>query len=83
LKNELQVLPEHVDKLVLTACLLRILIIDKEGIDKATAQKILSSNTAEGEAPVIRGPRRYNKATREAYNISERFKVYFNGERGR
>jgi hypothetical protein len=80
LKTELQVLPEHVDKLVLTACLLHNLIIDKEGIDEVAVQKITSSNTAEGEASVIRGPRRYNRATREAYNIRERFKVYFNGE---
>jgi hypothetical protein len=76
LKTELQVLPEHVDKLVLTACLLHILIVDKEGTDEATVQKITSSNTAEGGASVIRGPRRYNRATREAYNIRERFKVY-------
>ena len=80
MKTELQVLPEHVDKLVLTACLLHNLIIDKEGIDEVAVQKITSSNTAEGGASVIRGPRRYNRATREAYNIRERFKVYFNGE---
>jgi len=80
LKTELQVLPEHVDRLVLTACLLHNLIIDKDGIDKATVQKITTSNTAEGGASIIRGPRRYNRATREAYNICERFKVYFNGE---
>jgi hypothetical protein len=57
-----------VDKLVLTACLLHNLIIDKEGIDETAVQKI-SSNTAKGGASVIRGPRRYNRATREAYNI--------------
>ena len=68
------------DKLVLTACLLHNLIIDKEGIDEATVQKITSSNTAEGGASVIRGPRRYNRATRESYNIRERIKLYFNGE---
>jgi hypothetical protein len=66
LKTDLQVLPEHVDKLVLTACLLHNLIIDKEDIDEATVQKITSSNTAEGGASVIGGPRRYNRATREA-----------------
>jgi hypothetical protein len=66
-----------VDKLVLTACLLHNLIIDKEGIDEAAVQQITSSNTAEGGASVIRGPRRYNRWTREAYNIRERFKVYF------
>jgi hypothetical protein len=69
-----------VDKLLLTACLLHNLIIDKEGIEKATVQKITFSNTAEGGASVIRGPRRYNRATREGYNIRERFKVYFKGE---
>ena len=35
LKTQLQVLPEHVDKLVLTACLLHSLIIDKDGNGKA------------------------------------------------
>ena len=40
LKNELQVSPEHVDKLVSAACLLHDLITDKEGIDKSTLQKI-------------------------------------------
>jgi len=56
------------------------LIIDKEGTDEATLQRIKSSDTAETGASVIRGPRRYNRATREAYNIRERFKIYFNGE---
>jgi hypothetical protein len=69
-----------VDKLVLTACLLHILIIDKEGIDEATVQKITSSNIAEGGASIIRGPRRYSRAMGEAYNIRERFRVYFKGE---
>jgi len=80
LKTELQVSPEHVDKLVLAACLLHTLIIDKEGIDEATLQKIKSSDTAEVGASAVRGPRSYNRATREAYNIRERFKIYFNGE---
>jgi hypothetical protein len=69
--SELQVLPKHVDKLVLTSCLLHNLIIDKEGNDKTTVQKITSSNTAEVGASVIRGPRSYNRTTREAYNIRE------------
>jgi hypothetical protein len=63
LKTELQVLPEHMDKLVLTACLLHNLIIDKESIDEAAVQKITSSNAAEGGSSVIRGPRCYNTAT--------------------
>jgi hypothetical protein len=63
LKTELQALPEHVNKLVLTACLLHNLTIDKEGTDEATVQKITSSNTAESGASVISGPRRYNRAT--------------------
>ena len=67
-------------QIVLTACLLHNLIIDKEGTDEAAVQKITSLNTAEGGASAIRGPRRYNRATREAYKIRERFKVYFNGE---
>ena len=80
LKTELQVSPEHVDKLVSAACLLHNLTIDKEGIDEATLQEIKSSDTANVGASAIRGPRRYNRATREAYNIRERFKIYFNGE---
>jgi hypothetical protein len=80
LKTELQVSPEHVDKLVLAACLLHNLIIDKEGIDEATLQKIKFSDTAEVGTSAVRGPRSYNRATREAYNIRERFKIYFNGE---
>ena len=80
LKTELQVAPEHVDKLVTAACLLHNVIIDKEGIDKATLQKIQSSDTAEVGASAITGPRRYHRATREAYSIRERFKIYFNGE---
>jgi len=43
-------------------------------------QKIKSSDTAEGGASAIRGPRLYNRAMRETYNICERFKIYFNGE---
>jgi len=70
-KTELQVSPEHVDKLVSAACLLHNLIIDKEGIDEATLQKIKSSDTAEVGASAIRGPRCYNRATREAYTIHE------------
>ena len=80
LKTELQVSSEHVDKLVSAACLLHNLFIDKEGIDEVTLQKIQSSDTAEVRASAIRGPRRYNRATREAYSIRERFKIYFNGE---
>ena len=49
------------------------------GIDEATLQKIKSSDTEVG-ASAVRGPRPYNSATREAYNICERFKIYFNGE---
>ena len=80
LKTELQVSPEHADKLVSAVCLLHSLIIDKEGIDEATLQKIQYSDTAVVGASAIRGPRRYNRATREAYSIRERFKIYFNGE---
>ena len=80
LKTKLQVSPEHADKLVSAACLLHRLIIDKEAIVEATLRKIKSSDTAEVGASKVRGPRRYNRATREAYNIRERFKTYFNGE---
>jgi len=80
LQTKLQVSPEHVDILVSAACLLHSLIIDKEGIDEATLQKIKSSDTVEDGASAIRGPWRYNRATQEAYNIHERFKIYFNGE---
>ena len=73
--------PEHVDKLVLAACLLHNLILDKEGIVEATLLKIKSSDIAEVGASAVRRQRRYNRATREAYNIRERFKIYFNGER--
>ena len=77
LKTELQVSSEHVDKLVSAACLLDR---HKEGIDEATLQEIKSSDTAEFGTSAIRGPRSYNRATREADNIRERFKIYFNGE---
>ena len=80
LKTALQISPEHVDKSVSDACLLHSLIIDKEGTDKATLQKIKSSDTEEVGASAIKGPRRYNRATREAHNIRERVKIYFNGE---
>jgi hypothetical protein len=43
-------------------------------------QKITSSNTAEGEASVSRGPRHCNRTMWEAYNFHEGFKVHFNGE---
>ena len=39
-----------------------------------------SSDTAEVGASAIRGPRRYKRATREAYNTRERFKIYLKGE---
>ena len=45
LKTELQVSPEHVDKLVSAACFLHNLVIDKEDIDAATLQTIKSSDT--------------------------------------
>jgi len=80
LKTEQQVSPEHVDKLFSAACLLHNFITDKEGIDEATLQKIKSSDTAEGGKSANRRPRRYNRAKREAYNIRERFKIYFNRE---
>lgn len=79
LKTELQVDPEHVDKLVITACLLHNIIIDKEGIKESTLQKINTSNTVE-DVENSRGPKRYNRAGREAYNVRERFKTYFNRE---
>ena len=60
--------------------MLHNLIVDKEGIDEATLQKIQSSDTAEVGASAIRGQRRYNRATREAYSIRERYKIYFKGE---
>jgi hypothetical protein len=41
LNSELQVLPDHVDKLVLTACLLHNLIIEKEGIVEAPVEVFL------------------------------------------
>lgn len=80
LKTELQVVPEHVDKLVKTTCLLHNIIIDKEGIDEATWQDIKTSNTEDGTRSTIRGPRCYNRAAQRAYNIRERFKAYFCGE---
>ena len=40
MKTELQVAHEHVDELVSAACMLHNLIVDKEGIDEATLQKI-------------------------------------------
>ena len=80
LKNELQVSPEHVDTLVSAVCLLHNLIIDKEGTDDATLQKIKSSDTTAVGASAIRRPSRYNRATWEVYNSRERFKIYFNGE---
>jgi len=54
LKTEIQVSPEHVHKLVSSACLVHNLIIDKEGTDEATLQKINPSDTAEVGAPAIR-----------------------------
>ena len=63
IKTEIQVSPEHVDRLVSAACLLHKLIIDKEGIDEATLQEIKSSDTAEVGASAVRGPRPYNRAT--------------------
>nr|CAH7740663.1 unnamed protein product [Callosobruchus chinensis] len=41
LKTELQVEPHHVDKLVLTACLLHNILIDKEGLDEGSAGRQL------------------------------------------
>jgi len=69
--TELQVSPEHIVKLVSVTCLLHNLITHREGIDEDTLQKIKSSDTAEVGASAVRGPRRYNRVTREAYNICE------------
>ena len=47
LKTELQVSPEHAEKLIPAASLLQNNVIDNEGIDEATVQTIKSSDTAE------------------------------------
>ena len=79
LKTELQVEPERVDKLVVTVCLLHNILLDKEGIDEGTLQKVISSNEP-GNIDRLsdRGPKRFNRAGREAYSIREKFKNYFN-----
>nr|CAH7763577.1 unnamed protein product [Callosobruchus chinensis] len=79
LKTELQVEPHHVDKLVLTACLLHNILIDKEGLDKGVLQKIDSTNIVENARSTVTGPRCYNRAGRDAYyNIRDQFKIFFN-----
>ncbi|CAH1966695.1 unnamed protein product [Acanthoscelides obtectus] len=77
LKTELQVEPHHVDKLVMTTCLLHNILIDIEGINEGTLQKINSTNTAKDARPTSRGPRCFNRAGRDAYYYDQ-FKTYFN-----
>nr|CAI5862351.1 unnamed protein product [Callosobruchus analis] len=69
LKTELQVEPHHVDKLVLTACLLHNILIDKEGLDEGVLQKIDSTNIVDNARSTVTGPRCYNRAGRDAYYI--------------
>nr|CAH7735675.1 unnamed protein product [Callosobruchus chinensis] len=78
LKAELQVEPHHVDKLVLTACLLHNILIDKEGLDEGVLQKIDSTNIVENARSTVTGPRCYNRAGRDAYYIRDQFKIFFN-----
>nr|CAI5827338.1 unnamed protein product [Callosobruchus analis] len=78
LKTELQVEPHHVDKLVLTACLLHNILIDKEGLDEAVLQKIDSTNIVDNARSTGTGPRCYNRAGRDAYYIRDQFKIFFN-----
>nr|CAI5829782.1 unnamed protein product [Callosobruchus analis] len=78
LKTELQVEPHHVDKLVLTACLLHNILIDKEGLDEGVLQKIDSKNIVDNARSTVTGPRCYNRAGRDAYYIRDQFKIFFN-----
>nr|CAH7740880.1 unnamed protein product [Callosobruchus chinensis] len=78
LKTELQVEPHHVDKLVLTACLLHNILIDKEGLDEGVLQKIDSTNIVENARSTVAGPRCNNRAGRDAYYIRDQFKIFFN-----
>nr|CAI5840130.1 unnamed protein product [Callosobruchus analis] len=71
LKTELQVELHHVDKLVLTACLLHNILIDKEGLDEGVLQKIDSTN-------IVDNARCYNRAGRDTYYIRDQFKILFN-----
>nr|CAH7713575.1 unnamed protein product [Callosobruchus chinensis] len=77
LKTELQVEPHHVDKLVLTACLLHNILIDKEGLDEGVLQKIDSTNIVENARSTVTGPRCYNRAG-HAYYIRDQFKIFLN-----
>lgn len=77
-KTELQVESHHVDKLVLTACLLHNILVDKEGIDESTLQKISTENTRNDVKSTNRGQRHFNRAGRDAYYIRDQFKLYFN-----
>nr|CAH7740486.1 unnamed protein product [Callosobruchus chinensis] len=78
LKTDLQVEPHHVDKLVLTACLLHNILIDKEELDEGVLQKIDSTNIVENARSTVTGPRCYNRAGRDAYYIRDQFKIFFN-----
>ena len=54
-------------------------LLDKEGINEGTLQKLISSNEPVSiDRLSDRGPKRYNRAGREAYSIRENFKNYFN-----
>jgi hypothetical protein len=75
LKTELQVDAHHVDKIVRTVCLLHNIILDKEAVDET----VLMTQTSEDHHSHDRGSRRYNHATRGAYDVRDRFKQYFNG----
>lgn len=75
LKTELQVYPNHVDTIVKCVCLLHNIIIDKEGIhDIASEISTNEKSLYNGN----RGVRRFNRSTREAYEIRDKFKQYFN-----
>ncbi|XP_059147843.1 uncharacterized protein LOC131953030 [Physella acuta] len=78
LKTELQVDPKHIDKLVTAVCLLHNIIIDKEGINETMMHNI-NLEIVTSAAECVKS-KRYNRAGREAYNIRDQFKAYFNAE---
>lgn len=77
LKTEVQVHPDKVDIVVKCASLLHNIVIDRQGIPDITISEINTSN--KGDVNIQnRGLRRFNRATREAYEIRDTFKQYFN-----
>jgi hypothetical protein len=59
----------------LFVCLLHNIILNKEAVD----ERVLMTRTSEDHYSHERNSRRYNHATRGAYDVWERFKQYFNG----